>query len=336
MEHSAEPHVLADMLRFMRPDGSNAEKAFIAKYIDPLGCEKDSFGNRYKRIGTAPILWSSHTDTVHINGGRQNVAIKDGIATSTMNCLGADCTTGVFIMRQMIFNGVEGLYIFHRAEEVGGIGSRHIAKTYAKALEEYKFAIAFDRKGETSIITHQGSRCCSDEFADSLTVALDMKYIKDDGGTFTDTANYTDYIPECTNISVGYYAQHTKSESQDVDFACRLADRMCVADFTKLVEKRVKGTTEYKSYYGKYYPSHGRTSYGGYEDYMKPQSPNECVDIMELLEAFPISASKVLETWGVKYEELRDAMNQRMGYKSKVAADNNVTYLPKDKKAKAL
>lgn len=40
----------------------------------------------------------------------------------------------------------------------------------------------------------------------------------DTGGSFTDTANYTDIIPECTNLSVGYYNAHTQSEYQDFAF----------------------------------------------------------------------------------------------------------------------
>ena len=40
----------------------------------------------------------------------------------------------------------------------------------------------------------------------------------DTGGSFTDTANYTDFIPECTNLSSGYYNAHTQSEYQDYAF----------------------------------------------------------------------------------------------------------------------
>ena len=40
----------------------------------------------------------------------------------------------------------------------------------------------------------------------------------DTGGSFTDTANYTDIIAECTNLSCGYYNAHTQSEYQDYAF----------------------------------------------------------------------------------------------------------------------
>jgi hypothetical protein len=51
-----------------------------------------------------------------------------------------------------------------------------------------------------------------------------MSYIKDDGGVYTDSAEF-DYIPECTNISVGYYSEHTVNEQQDIN---HLID-LCVA-----------------------------------------------------------------------------------------------------------
>ena len=53
----------------------------------------------------------------------------------------------------------------------------------------------------------------------------DEVWTTDTGGSFTDTANYTDVggpdgngIPECTNLSCGYYNAHTQSEYQDYQF----------------------------------------------------------------------------------------------------------------------
>lgn len=232
--------VFAQMLTYRRPAGSKSERNFINRFIKPLEVEVDAFGNLWKRIGTAPVLWSSHTDTVHSHGGKQALDIgEDGWITAPQsNCLGADCTTGVYLMREMILRGVEGLYVFHRAEEIGGQGSSWIAKNNPGLLEGIKFAIAFDRKDIASVITHQFTRCCSDAFADSLIAQLDPSFFKDDGGTFTDTANYVDLIPECTNLSVGYFSQHTKHEKQHVGFALWLLDKMCNLDVSKLVSVR--------------------------------------------------------------------------------------------------
>ena len=50
-----------------------------------------------------------------------------------------------------------------------------------------------------------------------------MKYKKDEGGVYTDSAEFTDIIPECTNISVGYYKEHTVNETQDIQYNFQLA-----------------------------------------------------------------------------------------------------------------
>lgn len=231
---------LLAMLTYMRPAGSKGEMDFIERFVIPLGTEPDPYGNEFLRIGTAPILWSCHTDTVHKASGRQGVEYGHGIATtSTGSCLGADDGVGVWLMAEMIRAGVEGLYVFHAEEEIGGLGSAAIANNHG-FLDGIQFAIAFDRKGYDEIITHQmGHRCASDAFARSLAMCLrPLRYAASDGGSFTDTANYADIVPECANLSVGYHHQHQTRESLDVDFALALRDALITADFRTLVCER--------------------------------------------------------------------------------------------------
>ncbi len=148
---------LLTMLTYMRPAGSASEVAFIREYITPTGAAADEFGNYWLTIGDAPILWSSHTDTVHNHSGKQAVTYGDGYATlnydakalSVSNCLGADCTVGVWLMLHMIRAGVEGTYVFHRSEEIGGLGSSYIANECPDRLDGMFAAIAFDRAGST-------------------------------------------------------------------------------------------------------------------------------------------------------------------------------------------
>jgi hypothetical protein len=232
---------LLHMLTYMRPHGSDTERAFINRYIAPTGAKPDDFGNLWLTIGQSPIMWCSHTDTVHKKPGKQRVLYGAGLASADKSdCLGADCTTGVWLMLQMIRAKVPGTYVFHRAEEIGGKGSAWIAKNLPGRLSKFQFAIAFDRMGTDEIITHQmGWRCASDAFAESMARALmPLIYVGSDGGSFTDTANYVGIVPECTNIAVGYYGQHGKNETQDIDHALALRDRLCTAGFSKLVCQR--------------------------------------------------------------------------------------------------
>jgi len=110
-------------------------------------------------------------------------------------------------------------------------------------LRQFSRAVAFDRKGTGSIITHQFcGRTCSDEFAADLAEKLAAAglagYKKDSGGTFTDTANYADVIPECTNVSVGYELEHTKEETLDLHHVVALAAAVVAIDWEALVTKR--------------------------------------------------------------------------------------------------
>lgn len=232
---------LLAMLTYKRPSGGKTEYQFIRRFIEPLGAVSDTYGNYWHKVGDAPILWSCHTDTVHQTEGIQRILYGDGLASVDKGeCLGADCGTGVWLMREMILAGVAGTYVFHCEEEVGGFGSDYIATETAEKLNGIQFAIAFDRKGTSEIITHQMSkRCASELFAVSLAECLrPLEYKSSNGGTFTDTANYARIIPECTNLSVGYYKQHTKGEHQDVYHALKLRDALCTADFSRLVVDR--------------------------------------------------------------------------------------------------
>lgn len=231
-----ERQELMEMLTYRRPAGSKAERKFIRRFIKPLDVMQDEAGNLIKRIGDAPVLWSCHTDTVHRAGGRQLIVEKNGIITAPKSsCLGADDTAGVWLMVQMIRANVPGLYVFHRAEEIGGYGSMHIAHANRELLLGINYAIALDRRGKDSIVTEQwGGRCCSDAFANALADGLRLPMKPDPTGTFTDTANYMEIVPECTNISVGYDRQHTPNESLDTAFLFKLLDALCLLDVESL------------------------------------------------------------------------------------------------------
>jgi hypothetical protein len=117
-------------------------------------------------------------------------------------------------------------------------------------LKEYDRAIAFDRKATFSIITHQAhGRCCSETFASNLSDRLndlmpDDAFAPDDGGLFTDTANYVDDIAECTNVSCGYYNEHTERELLDVAFLVRLTKACIQLDWENLPVVRTPGERE--------------------------------------------------------------------------------------------
>jgi hypothetical protein len=288
---------LISMHTFMRPAHSLTEEAFINKYIDCIvGMNSDSYGNRsmviLKSDGTKPeTAFMCHTDTVHRKEGGAKLFISDDYLSirdkSDINgptCLGADDTVGVWLMLELIRANIPALYIFHRAEEIGGLGSAYIADNTPELVEGIKFAVSLDRKGYTSIITEQYYDTASDEFALSLACMLGeaIPFVKDTFGTFTDSANYSHSIPECTNLSVGYFDQHTKNEKLDLRFAVMLRDLLLEKwDESKLIVSRdhsqaqlpllgtstptnpYEPTHQYGGNYGVYGYGHVSTATGG-------------------------------------------------------------------------
>jgi hypothetical protein len=267
MKYDRETYL--EMLSYMRPAYSKYNKKFCRRYIQPVFGLPDQFGNYIKIIGDKPkVAFMAHHDTVHHKSGRAEVkVIKDHVGCTTQNCLGADDTTGCFIILSMINANVPGVYVIHAAEEIGCVGSsRLVAKKHA-FFNHVDFAISLDRKGCTSIITHQVyGRTCSDAFADSLNDVLGGGFVKDTGGVYTDSNEYVSVIGECTNLSVGYYNMHSNREYQDLDFMEQLIQRMINADWSKLVKSRSAGEQgedplEYR---------YGQGYYDRFIDYVSP------------------------------------------------------------------
>ena len=243
---------LLDMLRYKRPEGSQTQKDFCETFLEPVFGNPDQFGNYILTIGDSGLCFTAHHDTVHTTDGMQVVSVCDGFAMTSgeSNCLGADCTTGVWLILGMIDAGIEGTYIVHAGEELGCIGSRGLVESVPTWLASIDAVISFDRRGTDSIVTHQcGHRTASDAFAESLSLALDMPELKpDDSGMYTDSESYAGLVPECTNVSVGYHGQHSKSEKQDLRFAEYLLESLVSADWDSLVIQRNPGEDSPDSY----------------------------------------------------------------------------------------
>jgi hypothetical protein len=229
----------------------------------PSDLQKDRHGNYFIKIGESRTMFTSHFDTASKDSKLVNHIInKNYIKTDGTTILGADDKAGVTIMLYMIKHNIPGLYYFFIGEEVGCIGSG-LASKYLPFKGIYDRCISFDRRDTFSVITHQSSsRCCSDEFAIQLSKELNksgLKYKKDDSGIYTDSAEFTSDIPECTNLSVGYYKEHTNDESQDIDHLIHLAKACLLVNWESLITKRDPSKVEYKSYS---YSAYGSSSYG--------------------------------------------------------------------------
>ena len=232
------------------PHGTEDElvESMIEQGIFPVDLQKDVHGNYFYKIGESRTIFASHLDTVC----REQTSVThtfdgDLIKTDGKTTLGADDKAGVTILLHLMRNKIPGLYYFFIGEEVGCIGSGLAAKS-GDFNGKYDRIISFDRRGNNSVITHQSSqRCCSESFASSLVSEFNkagMSYRTDDGGVYTDSAEFMSIIPECTNISVGYYSEHTGKERQNINYLERLAKASVKVNWDSLPTTRKIGIDE--------------------------------------------------------------------------------------------
>lgn len=314
---------LFSILSLARPYGSRSCNEFVDDLHDMLHgmadntmyVSKDKVGNIIVSVGKNEnkILWSCHTDTIHPKhiGYAPLVYNNAYVCSQGQRQLGADDGVGVWIMLSMIKAKVDGLYIFHAGEEVGGVGSRHIARENPELLTGIKYAVAFDRKGTGSIITYQYEEMsCSDDFARSLANTLGLGHRCDDTGVFTDTANYMDIIPECTNVSAGYENEHTFSEYLCFTYARALRDALIAAHtegkYDTLVCKRDPNVSvdKYSTYGYSYDDSDYSAFVNSYSDRRVSKTStkhhkNDWNAMIDCIEAYPHTVASILSDFGI-------------------------------------
>ena len=295
---------LIDMLTYKRPEGTFTQMEFCERFLEPQFGLPDRYGNYILTIGDKPRLcFTAHHDTVHKSEGMQKLlVIKDVVSVAdplVSNCLGADCTTGIYVILNMIEAGVEGTYVIHAGEEIGCIGSSALVKDDPDWLKHTDAVISFDRYGDKSVITHQsGYRTASDEFAASFSAAVGMpQLIADSGGSYTDSNEYMGVVSECTNISVGYYGQHTKSETQDLVYLDKLIDGLVSADWSKLVIARDPNEVE-DLYFGNLKDGWGWTS----------PTDKEVDNIEDFIRLYPREVAELLLEYGFNVDAMADEM----------------------------
>ena len=289
-------HSLVEMLRYKRPEGSDTQKAFCKRFLEPTFGKPDQFGNYIKIIGDKPnVCFTAHHDTVHTTDGFQKLIIMNDVVSisnhADSNCLGADCTTGVWLILGMIEFGVQGVYVIHAAEESGCQGSQNLIASNPVWLGHIDAVISFDRKGQKSVITHQmGIRTASDAFAKSFIDVVNMSQLEPDTtGSYTDSNEYAPIVSECTNISVGYYNQHSKNEVQDLDYADDLMIALCQADWSGLVFER--DVTQVEDLWRNV---SGGDKYG----YRYNYDDDNSYDLEQIIVDYPTRVAELLDSYG--------------------------------------
>lgn len=227
------------------------------------------------------ILWASHCDTADDEPTFVHLKVEgEMLSTDGNSILGADDKVGCAIMAMMIRAGVPGTYAFFAGEEIGCVGSKAAALRTADG--EFDAVISLDRKGYTSVITHQlGRRCCSDAWAKDLGARIQehsrgvVRLSPDSTGVYTDSREFATKIRECTNLSVGYFDQHCKTEHANMEFAYELCCALIRIGLGVGIPDPVRSLEdqdEEEDWYGSYRGLYSKFSPDDYELGMDPNS----------------------------------------------------------------
>jgi hypothetical protein len=246
-------------------------------FLDLGFCEEQAYYNNkgkfmfgYRKVGDSKTMFTSHLDTVETRRVGLTKKVFLDLVTNQLfannQVLGADNGAGVALLCHMISKQVAGHYFFFAGEEICGVGSSYLAENFSELFPtlELNRAIAFDRKGTSDVVVSQFcGECCSDSFALALCKELGTEY-KPAKGSFTDTANFVSFIPECTNVSIGYYNEHSKNEYLDLTYLQELAKKVCEIDWEALPISRVCHT--FKDYRGIFEDDWMEDTYFGIDD----------------------------------------------------------------------
>ena len=277
-----------------------------------LSPRPDISGNFHLEIPRADgtpssTLWVAHTDTVDkktsiepksLYTDQHIVWVNPELCTEAGVVLGADDGAGVEILCRLAESGIPGYYLWSADEESGCIGTQGFLNAAGEQFfGRFQRCICFDRKGTDEIITEQmGSPCCSDTFGRLVAEGLAMGHKLSPHGVFTDSAEYTHLIPECTNISCGYQGAHSKQETLDMDYLSLLTERVLTLDWEHLPSYR---------------KPEPRFSYdSSYWKYDLPAGSGESADtkqILTVLRNHPKIVAQVIEDYGMT-GELLDAV----------------------------
>ncbi|SHO54130.1 M28 family peptidase [Anaerocolumna xylanovorans] len=158
--------------------------------------------------GEVPVLLVAHLDTVHKKFVKTICYSRDGNVMMSPEGIGGDDRAGVYMILQIIQNHSCHV-LFCEDEEIGGHGARDFANS--KIRPNVNYIVEMDRRGSNDAVFYN---CANPEFVDFVCSFGFEEAI----GSFSDISVIAPRLGiAAVNISAGYYNEHHKHESIDLE-----------------------------------------------------------------------------------------------------------------------
>lgn len=184
-------------------------KRELAEELKRLGYKNIKAPNGFVYApGEIPVLLVAHLDTVHKRFVRTICYSRDGKVLMSPEGIGGDDRAGVYMILQIIQNHPCQV-LFCEDEEIGGHGARDFANSRIRPKVNY--IVEMDRHGSNDAVFYN---CANPEFVDFVCGFGFEEAI----GSFSDISVIAPRLGiAAVNISAGYYNEHHKHESIDLE-----------------------------------------------------------------------------------------------------------------------
>lgn len=164
-----------------------------------------------------PVWLVSHLDIFGDKPPRRIVQ-HGKILTADKGVLGGDDRAGVYIMLELMAQGLPYGFLFCYDEEKGCKGSKKLAKNRPELFDGCRLLVGLDRRGTDEVVEYE-TEC------HELVGIFTTRGFRHNYGSWTDVAHLSEQllIP-AVNLSVGFEMEHSSSELLDMGHVERMIE----------------------------------------------------------------------------------------------------------------
>ena len=204
-------------------------KKELVKELNRMGYKTQTKKGFTYAKGKVPVLLVAHLDTVHKETVKTICYSDGGTVVMSPEGIGGDDRAGIYMIMQIIKKH-RCHVLFCEDEEIGGIGAHEFARSGIRPNVNY--IVELDRHGSEDAVFYD---CDNREF----TTYVEGFGFAENFGTFSDISVIAPELGvAAVNISAGYYNEHTRYETVNMEDVARNIARVgeMVSTESKLFE----------------------------------------------------------------------------------------------------